>query len=263
MQRLFWSLSLIFVIFAPLTAYALDALQVLPTRFVLEKQRSAELTLINKGSSLGKYRILLRNMRTDENGAFEAVETAKDGELFADKLIRFSPRAVDIGPGAFQKVRLMVRKPKNLAAGEYRTHMVFQSVPSQAPSVLDESKEVKVEVAPIIEISIPVIVRHGQLSASVELQTPTIQDEALMLSIHRQGNRSLYGDINVFAMKDGQPDIQLGFLKGVSVYVPNKIRKIAIPLNFPSNFTRADSKYLVQFKEDATYGGDQKTEASF
>ena len=48
---------------------------------------SAELNLINAGDTKGVYRILLRNLRTNDQGEFSIAEKAQGDELFADKFI--------------------------------------------------------------------------------------------------------------------------------------------------------------------------------
>jgi len=153
MQRLFL-LAVVALLF-PVAANAKEILQILPTRVVLDGQRSADLTLINRGDEAGNYRILLRNMRTDDHGQFQQAKQARDGEKFADKLVRYSPRSVSVEPESNQKVRLVVRVPREYPPGEYRTHMVFQSLPKQVPDSLESTDRVQISVEPIVEISIP------------------------------------------------------------------------------------------------------------
>jgi len=237
-----------------------ESLQVLPTRVVFEKTRSAELTLANKGDQAGQYRILLRNLRTDETGAFSHAESEQEGERFAESMIRFSPRSVSIEPSGFQKVRLMIRKPKELEDGEYRTHMVFQSVPPEVPSVLDDSQKVEVSVKPIVELTIPIIIRHGALTASASLQSPNFSDGNVIFELHREGNRSLYGDVGIYKEKAGGLGQQVGFIKGISVYVPNAMRRLTVPVQLKS---KPDQPLVVQFHEDPNYGGQETAQISF
>ena len=107
-----------------------------------------------------------------ENGSLEEADEAKPGEQFADKLIRYSPRQITLEPGRTQTVRLLVRKPRDLAPGEYRSHLLFQSVPPAdfGTSVEAEGVEegtISVQMIPTFAISIPIIIRHGDVSAGV------------------------------------------------------------------------------------------------
>ncbi len=254
-------LAVVITTFFATFAVAKDALQILPTRVVMSSETSADLTLINKGDEAGSYRILLRNIRADDNGQFHEVTEAGEGDLFADKFIRYSPRRITIDAESNQKVRLVIRKPRNLPEGEYRTHMVFQSLPKEVPNTLDGNQEVKVSVEPIIELSIPIIVRHGQLDATIELGDLAITEEKnLSLQIQRQGTRSVYGDVEVFVNSGNAKGQQAGFVKGVSVYVPNPVRNFLLPLTFPEGFKQDSDELLVRFKEDPSYGGQQVTE---
>ena len=241
---------------------ARDALQILPTRVVMTDETSADLTLINKGDEAGTYRILLRNIRTDDNGQFQEALEAHQGELFADEFVRYSPRRITVDADSNQKVRLVVRKPRNLPPGEYRTHMVFQSLPKEVPNTLDNAtQDVRVSVDPIIEISIPIIIRSGNLNAGVALDELSLTgDNLLSLQIKRDGNRSVYGDVEVFVNSGKAKGEQAGFAKGVSVYVPNGLRNFLLPLTLPSGFNPSTDDLLVRFKEDPSYGGNQATE---
>lgn len=112
-----------------LSGLARADLMLFPTRIVLEKnQRAAQVELINQGRSPETYRINLVNRRMSETGEFIPVGTPGPGEQFADPLLRYSPRQVTIAPGGSQTVRILLRKPAELAAGEYRSHLQFDRV---------------------------------------------------------------------------------------------------------------------------------------
>ncbi len=257
-SRKFHALIASMLFAASVGAVAQDALQVMPTRLMLTDQSSGELTLVNKGTNPGTYRILLRNIRTDDFGKFEEAEEAKEGELFANKMIRFSPRRVTVEPGSFQKVRVMVRKPKSLADGEYRTHMVFQTLPEQSRNVLDESAsdDVDIAVQTIVEISIPIIVRHGKLNAEIQIGEANASSDNMLFTLNRSGNRSIYGDVEVFISSGPQKDTRVGFARGLSVYYPNAIRKVEVPLAFPEGISPGNQQLELRFSEDPEYGGN-------
>lgn len=148
----------------------------------------------------------------------------------------------------------MVRKPKNLPEGEYRTHMVFQTLPEQKANILDElaSDEVGVSVQPIIEISIPVIIRHGSLQAGIRLEDANLMDDKMKFTLKREGNRSVYGDVEIFINSGPQKDTRVGFVRGLAVYYPNSLRYMAIPLNTPEGVTLGNEEMLIRYTEDKT-----------
>lgn len=260
-----WLLQLpcILLLLSSPLAYAVDALQILPTRVVLASQNSAELTLVNKGKEAGSYRIILRNIRADEHGKFHHADKAEGDELFADDLIRFSPRRVTVEAGAFQKVRVMVRKPKDLKEGEYRTHLVFQSLPKQNTNSLDESGDLSVSVDPIVEVSIPVIVRHGKLTTKLSIQSPSLGEDAIAFTLGREGSRSTYGDVEVFINNGAQKGERVGYVRGLSVYYPNNKRIVEVPLQLPTSYDKTKGGLLIRFTEDPTYGGEHTVTGNY
>ena len=248
----------------PRLAAAESILQVLPTRVVLAgNKRSMTVTLINRGDSDGSYRMFFRNIRADENGQFTEVETAVEGELFADNMVRFSPRRITVPARSKQSIRVLARKPQDLADGEYRSHLVFRKLPSQN-SVLDQATEddgIGFSLRPIVEVTIPVIVRHGTISAELALSEPTIIDaengKEFQFKIHRQGKRSLYGDVDVWWVDDKGNRSSLAMARGISVYTPNTHRIFRLPLETDPT-TLAPGKIMLEYREDPAYGGDQQ-----
>ena len=160
---------------------ALAGLMLYPTRIVLEsKARSAQVELINNGDKPETYRIGIFNRRMTETGDIVAADKPQAGELFADDLLRYSPRQVILQPGKSQTVRIMVRKPAGLAAGEYRSHLQFDRVADAAGAANLENlaKPEKGEIAIVLEAlvgaSIPVIVRHGETRVTTTLTDLTL-----------------------------------------------------------------------------------------
>ncbi|WLD57527.1 hypothetical protein NFC81_12520 [Salinispirillum sp. LH 10-3-1] len=219
-------------------------LLVAPTRVVIEpNQRAAQVELINRGSTTGTYRISVVNRRMGSAGGFTDVDMTEPpltGERFADRMIRFSPRQVTLEPGESQTVRLMVRKPADLEAGEYRSHLLFSrqpdpttETPSGAPGT---SRQLSISITTLLSISIPVIVRHGQTDASASISDIAVQanengDALLSVQLHREGNRSLYGDLVVYHTAPGRNEQVIGRIAGMSVYVPNAQRQVNVGLS--------------------------------
>lgn len=248
-------------------------LMVHPTRIVLDKnQRSAQLEIINNSDEPGIYRIALVNRRMDENGVFSAVETPIAGEQFADGMLRYSPRRVVIAPGASQLIRLMVRRPADLAAGEYRSHLLFDKQPNPgarpAPATVVAGGEIGVSLTSLVGVSIPVIVRQGETSATVSLGnlalTPaaTGQPAVLSLDMRRSGNQSVYGDLTVsFAPTGGAAQV-VGRAGGVAVYTPNMLRRVKLKLEPPAGLMLTNGTLSVTYREPSARGGGLLAEAS-
>ncbi len=157
-----------------LTQSAWAELMLHPTRLVFDKnQRAAQIELINNGSTPATYRISLVNRRMLENGQFEAADMPAPGEQFADPMLRYSPRQITLQPGGAQTVRVMLRKPAELAEGEYRSHLQFELLPEVEGANSIESraggKDIGVVLNTLVGASVPVIVRQGATNATVRL----------------------------------------------------------------------------------------------
>jgi P pilus assembly chaperone PapD len=144
-----------------------------PTRIVFDKnQRAAQIELINNGSKPATYRISLVNRRMTETASSKAAETRQQpGERFADEMLRYSPRQITLQPGTAQTVRVMLRKPAELAEGEYRSHLQFDKLPDVEGNASIENQGrrrqgIGVVLNALVGASVPVIVRHGATSAT-------------------------------------------------------------------------------------------------
>ncbi len=217
-------------------------LLVAPTRLVFEDgETTAEVSLINIGQARGTYRISLVEYEMTETGALSPVD-AEANAASARRMIRYSPRQVTLDPRMVQTIRVQVRRPSDLEAGEYRSHFLFQSIPppqERAPETPQTEPEgVRIELRPIFGISIPVIVRHrtGEPSAALS-EVRLVRDgetPAIELRISRRGDTSSYGRLQAsWIPRDGSAPRVIGLISGVAVYPPLTSRSVRIPLQTP------------------------------
>ncbi len=251
---------------------ALAQLMLYPTRIVFEgNQRSAQLELINNGTESATYRISLVNRRMSETGEFSEIAAPSPGEQFADTLLRYSPRQVTLEPGAGQAVRIMVRKPADLATGEYRSHLLFAQQPETSGRRSIESGsaadgEISIQLTALVGASIPVIVRHGATDANVALTQLGLERSSsgaplLALQMQRSGTQSVYGDLTVnFTPRSGAEQV-IGRANGVAVYTPNPLRRARIALQPPSGLPLSNGTLRVTYREQAEDGGKLLAEA--
>jgi hypothetical protein len=246
-----------------------------PTRIVFEKnQRAAQIELINNGSKPATYRISLVNRRMTEDGKFEAADTAAPDERFADGMLRFSPRQVTLQPGTAQTVRVMLRKPAELAEGEYRSHLQFDRLPDVEGSASIENrgqgadgKSIGIVLNALVGASVPVIVRHGTPSANVSLSHLALQkDEGksrlLTLQFEREGSSSVYGDLSVtFTPRGGKPQM-LAQIGGIAVYTPNRVRQASLALDVPAGVALAQGTLEVSYRDRPEAGGKLLAQAN-
>lgn len=235
-------------------------LLVAPPRVVFEgRTRTAEITLVNTGARPATYRVSFVQLRMDENGVTREIENPEGGELFADGLVRFSPRQVTLEPKAAQTVRLQVRKPADLPPGEYRSHLLFRAPPPTAGSGADGSVPaaeagMSIQLIPIYGISIPIIVRQGEASAVVTMSdlvlAPPVGTDTtpfLRLRMRRTGPMSVYGNLTVtFQPHAGKPTV-VGLANGVAVWAPYPARNVGIPLRPPAGLALRGGVFHVAY----------------
>ena len=251
----------------PAWAQGFGDLIVSPTRVELQgRTRSATVSLTNKGSQTALFRISLVTMVMADDGSLKAVDKPEPGQLTAEHLVRYAPRQVNIAPGATQTVRLVVRKPKDLPAGEYRSHMFFRAVPPEdtgrSVAGTEDKTGIRIKLTPIFGITIPVIVRNGDLNVTSGIKDLALKDgkqkgqKVLDVSLTRTGTESSYGDLEVqYVPAAGGAPVVVGQVTRLAVYTPNLLRKIQIPLALPRGVTLGKGTLKVRYRQvngDAT-----------
>lgn len=221
------------------------------------------LTLVNTGDEVTTYRISFIQMEMTEAGQIVEIEKTEVGEPYADQLVRYSPRQVTLKPHTPQTVRMRLRKPAELAPGEYRSHLLFRIIPSiessstlKEPSKSESDSRVNIELRPFYGVAIPIIVRHGRTSAVARLTNLSLRDElsltdppTLSLEIRRDGNRSVYGNFTVTHLGSGGEEHVVGKIDGVAIYTSAPLRRLEIPLRLPPGLQLNDGRLRVTYAE--------------
>ena len=214
-------------------------LLLMPRRIVFEgSKKYEEINLANTGKDTARYVISLMHVRMKEDGSFEEITEPGAGENFADKYIRFFPHSVTLGPDESQVVKIQLNRTNELTAGEYRSHIYFRAIPNAAP--LGETQPVKdsgisIKLVPVFGISIPVIIRVGEINTEVSLTEPFVEMAedtvpVLNMTFLRKGNMSVYGDLSVDYISPQGKTIAAGTIKGIAVYSPNAKRHFKLNL---------------------------------
>lgn len=262
--------------FGPLFAAALGAaaspalasgdLLVAPTRIILDGSRGTEVVLNNIGSAPATYRISLEIKRMTAAGGLDEIaeEDVTAAERAALDMIVFSPRRVTLPPNQPQVVRVGVRAPEGLPPGEYRAHMLFRAVPDAAPATAEAkpaSAGVSIALTPIYGITIPVIVRVGDLGAEAAIGEAWVSEgrdgAAFNFGLSRTGNRSVYGDIEVTRPGAAEP---LLVARGIAVYPEIDARTVS--LRVPDEVAaKLKGPVRIRYSEDREIGGGTIDEA--
>jgi len=191
---------------------SIGSVDIYPHKLIFEPgQRSAEVILINSDDVAYTYRMGWNQLYYSDNGGI--IESPKLKTPPASKMIRYAPRQVVLKPGESQSIRVMVRRPKGLKDGEYRSHMLFQqqaSVPTEEEiqkraSESEQNDGFSMDLYVAIGMTIPVIIRQGVGEPevdikSVEIIKPSASDGSgysLSMKINRVGKYSSRITVNV------------------------------------------------------------------
>jgi hypothetical protein len=238
-----------------------------PKRVVLQSGRNAgEIIVFNRGLGSGNYNLTLDDRVMTEEGGIkpwaEASETTKAAAKPGTAYIRISPRRVTLSPNGVQTVRVSGRVPPEAPDGEYRSHFTVVAAPEDSNGLtIDDAAgpigpgEIRVRVVPRFGISIPIIVRKGVTNVTAGIENLRIapgpeNKPAILFTITREGNRSVFGDFEVFATVPGGPRVKIGEVKGVAVYPEINRRDVIISLITPDAPPPAGAVLEAMYKDD-------------
>ncbi|MBA3576633.1 MAG: molecular chaperone [Sphingomonas sp.] len=235
-------------------------LLVAPTRLVLNGGRGAELILNNIGDEPATYRISVEFRRMKPDGTLEEVLDPSDPEKAARDMIVYAPRRVTLAPREPQSIRISARPAKGLPDGEYRIHMLFRAIPPATPVTKASSAPangLSFKLTPIYGVTIPVIVRLGNLEATAGISNVRLQSRdgkpAIALDLTRSGRRSTFGEVRI--LKPGLKD-PIGVQRAVAVYTDVGQRQVVVPVD-EKFVAHAVGQVTVQYVE--TYDDGSKT----
>ena len=210
-------------------------LLVAPTRLVLDGRKGTEVILNNIGEEPATYRISIEFRRmTADGGLVDVAEPTEQDKLTQDMIV-YAPRRVTLVPRQPQSIRIAARAPQGLADGEYRVHLLFRAIPTPTPVSAKPAaapKGLSFALTPVYGVTIPVIVRLGNLEAKAGIANVHLDKKdgqtAVALDLSRSGSRSTFGEVRV--LKPGVKD-PIAIQKAVAVYTELNSRKVTIPLN--------------------------------
>ena len=210
-------------------------LLVAPTRILLDGRKGTEIVLNNIGDAPATYRISVEFRRMTPDGNLEDVTEPTAAEKAAADMIVYAPRRVTLAPHEPQSIRIAARPPQGLPDGEYRVHLLFRAIPPSTPvtAAADTStKGLKLQLIPVYGVTIPVIVRLGNLQATAGISNVALEKkdgkETISLDLTRSGSRSTFGEVQV--LKAGVKD-PIAVQKAVAIYTEVGKRRITIPVD--------------------------------
>jgi P pilus assembly chaperone PapD len=249
---------------APFIAFSTPAdagvgdLLVAPTRIILDGGRGAEVVLNNIGDEPATYRVSVEFRRMNPDGSLVDVTDPTASDKAAADMIIYAPRRVTLAPREPQAIRIAARPPQGLPDGEYRVHMLFRAIPPANPVVqpaaVTESKGLRFQLTPIYGVTIPVIVRLGNLQATAGIANVHLAKKdgapTVDLDLTRSGSRSTFGEVRVLKAGVKAP---IADQKAVAVYTEINSRHVSVPVN-PDYKGELGGPVTVQYVESSDDG---------
>jgi P pilus assembly chaperone PapD len=234
-----------------------QAFTLAPTRLIFEgNARSQELTIVNGTDRVQTYRLRMEDRRVAANGEFEVV-TDPAAPFVASGMLRLSARQFTVQPQESATVRVLLRKPGSLTSGEYRSHLIVTELPSLNEPTIDSNTGdgIAIRITPIFAISIPVMVRHGEVSSRLTIsdvvRKPVEANPALDtidLKMTTQGNRSMFVDLKIVPIRQRRGD-PIFINKGVAVYTPVNARNLTLSLTAEQSARVRAGGVILQYQE--------------
>ena len=245
-------------------------LTITPVRVVFqERDRAANVTLLNVTDRANTYRMGWMIMKMDAHGDYHLAHVENDADpTSVANMVIFSPRQVTIQPHAYQTVRLSLRRPADLPPGEYRAHLSFTRLSTDVPAVQDPNEKGRhIALNVNLSFSIPVIVRSGddkdlkislsspKLTIGGTIDTPTPE---LKIDINRDAGRfSSYGTLYVYAQTAHGTDKQIGMLSNVALYPEVQHRSMVVPLTESPRGGMLHVVYKGKYESEGTVWDDK------
>ena len=246
------------------------SLMITPTRVVMdEKNRTAEVTLLNTTTSTKVYRILWQELQQTSIGGYIELQGEGENEYMSSDMIQYSPRKVTIKPGKYQRIKLRLRMKGDMAEGEYRSHLVMKVTDVGVdPQSLEKNIDgAHMFIIPKLSFSIPVVVRKGANNSetqivSVDLNTQNVDEAKMVVDISHKGEFSSFGNIYVYMKANGGSQVEkIGESHNIALFRETERRTVTIPLRV-SNVPAGAVIQVVYGGEDE-YEGTQLGTAAF
>lgn len=242
-----------------------------PLRVYLDDdKRSATVILRNPSQGPRTYRLEWLEQSMSEDGVYSEY---KEGETLkhspASPYLRLSPRQITVQPNSNQSVRVEYRPGKDMAAGEYRSHLIFRVVeelsePYSTQKIAggEDDKGMTLMVSMQLSVAIPVVVRHQVAEApqvkiaSVDVVPATGPGQPLQLAvlIQRSGLAGSIGQVIVDMQRSADSAVErIGNAGNIGLFADIGQRRVV--LNLRDNNIPAGAWVRVAYEGTDEYAG--------
>jgi P pilus assembly chaperone PapD len=213
------------------------AVNVSPAVVIIDgRSREGVVTLRNGGEHPEEIELTFQHGTSvaDGHGNVRLVlsDSAPSGAQSALGWVRAFPRRLVLAPGETQTVRIMVRPPQDLAAGEYWARLVVSAVP-QGAGTEQQHGAATMRLRIGTRIVAAVHYRVGRLATGLGATGATAERDGenvdLTVNLARQGNAAFVGRLRArFIRADGSP-VGDEYVEPLTLYAADLRRRFRIP----------------------------------
>jgi P pilus assembly chaperone PapD len=247
--------------FALLSVNANASLLIYPIRVSFDEiEKRAELTLSNTSTQTNTYRLAWVEKRAlPERGYINLSEEEVKDQSIASSMLRFSPRQVTLQPGERQLIKLVLRRPRDLAEGEYRSHLLFKALPPEKNDNDEENTSTSINI--VLSFSVPVTVQQGKYNAQVSLKgasiayNPSTVSSNVSLKLAREGLHSSSGDISAYWTPSGGEETLIAKLADYNIWSELSEANISL-VPTGAAFTPTDGRLRIHYEGVRDFRGN-------
>lgn len=232
--------------------FAQGTIMILPKRVIFNKSEIKKtITIMNTGDVTSEFSLSFVQRSMDEDGNFTEITKPEPGQKFADRHLRIYPRRATLEAGKSQVVVIQRRRNNIIESGEYRSHLTFISSPSIAPLEIKNDKDsltFSTQITTLFGMSIPIIIRSGEVSVSASISDIKLEDTLLTFNLNRKGNISIFGDFLIqYIPEQGEPII-IKKANGFGVYttIEKRIMKFKLDKIPDINLNKGSLKIIYK-----------------
>ena len=165
------TLSLLMVLTFAVQGRAETVLFFAPTRLdITDSKPVQEIRVTNMSNIARAYSVTLHNLIMNEDGKTARVDTF---DYSAKRMVRFTPRQINIKSGEKQIIRVMARFPEGTEDGEYHAHLEFLENVSKRvelnKDVVGKENQARMNAQISYATAIPVVLSKGEVKTEVSM----------------------------------------------------------------------------------------------
>lgn len=238
-----------------------------PTMIVFEdRDRFSHVTLANTKDDASIYEMTwLRNVMQEGTGAYSVGEKVAGAFDLSDHIV-FAPRRVTLPTKGTQRIKLGLRRPAEVPAGDYHAHLRFAALPAEEqPGYVPLAKDqAAANVSVTVSYSIPIILRAGEVDDGASIGQINLGRDpasgALMVNVpvtRKVGPYGTLGHLYVYNVNGGAEEL-VGEISNANIFpeISQRIFGVKLKKEVTSGQLKVSYRYFDR-ESDRVY--DEKT----